>query len=177
MSRRPPEGGFFADASSPRTYFITRRVMRCGQDGPYARRTAQAICRYGQAGQRRRRRAAGRSRGPDVLPGMRPRRCASTRSNAALWPAPGSHLRVYTRRHCSAVRVPWPQPEWDGAESNGPLPLLSALGQVNEAQATSACSGAHLFVGRPRNIDILLRALLLDLHPTSPPSHTRLVMK
>src|SRR4030095_4578890 len=36
---------------------------------------------------------------------------------------------------------------------------------------------AHLFVGSPRNIDILLRALLLDLHPTSPPSHTCLVMK
>src|SRR5215813_9718734 len=49
----------------------------------------------------------------------------------------------------------------DGAESNGPMPLLSALGQVDEAQAASACSGAHLFVGSPRNIDILLRALLL----------------
>src|SRR6185436_5758820 len=36
---------------------------------------------------------------------------------------------------------------------------------------------AHLFVGSPRNIDILLRALLLDLHPTSPPSHTCLYMK
>ena len=36
---------------------------------------------------------------------------------------------------------------------------------------------AHLFVGTPRNIDILLRALLLDLHPSSPPSHTRLYMK
>src|SRR5262245_51006802 len=36
---------------------------------------------------------------------------------------------------------------------------------------------AHLFVGSPRNIDILLRALLLDLHPASPPSHTCLVMK
>ena len=36
---------------------------------------------------------------------------------------------------------------------------------------------AHFFVGSPRNIDILLRALLLDLHPSSPPSHTCLVMK
>jgi len=36
---------------------------------------------------------------------------------------------------------------------------------------------AHLFVGSPCNIDILLRALLLDLHPTSPPSHTCLYMK
>src|SRR5215813_11797099 len=65
----------------------------------------------------------------------------------------------------------------DGAESNGPMPLLSALGQVDEAQAASACSGAHLFVGSPRNIDILLRTLLLELHPTLPPSHTCLVIK
>ncbi len=36
---------------------------------------------------------------------------------------------------------------------------------------------AHFFVGSPRNIDILLRALLLELHPTLPPSHTCLVMK
>src|SRR5262249_7916046 len=50
-------------------------------------------------------------------------------------------------------RPSWPQPKWDGA------------------------LWAHLFVGSPRNIDILLRALLLDLHPTSPPSHTCLVMK
>src|SRR5262249_48300634 len=41
----------------------------------------------------------------------------------------------------------------------------------------NACLGAHGFVGSPRNIGILLRALLLDLHPTSPPSHTCLVMK
>ena len=36
---------------------------------------------------------------------------------------------------------------------------------------------AHFFVGGPRNIDIFLGALLLELHPTSPPSHTRLYMK
>ena len=36
---------------------------------------------------------------------------------------------------------------------------------------------AHFFVGSPRNIDILLRALLLELHPTLPPSHTCLYMK
>src|SRR5215510_11455440 len=36
---------------------------------------------------------------------------------------------------------------------------------------------AHLFVGSPCNIDILLRALLLDLHPASSPSHTCLTMK
>jgi hypothetical protein len=47
----------------------------------------------------------------------------------------------------------WPQPEWDGA------------------------IWAHIVVGRPCNIDILLRAILLNLHPTSPPSHTCLYMK
>ena len=88
--------------------------MRCGQDGPYARRTAQAICRYGQAGQRSRRRAAGRSRGPDVLPGMRPRRCASTRSSAALWPAPGSHLRVYVQALLRRPRALATTPEGTG---------------------------------------------------------------
>src|SRR5262249_36996207 len=36
---------------------------------------------------------------------------------------------------------------------------------------------AHFFVGSPRNIDILLRTLLLELHPTLPPSHTCLVVK
>ena len=36
---------------------------------------------------------------------------------------------------------------------------------------------AHFFVGGPRNIDIFLRVLLLELHPTSPPSHTCLYMK
>jgi len=36
---------------------------------------------------------------------------------------------------------------------------------------------AHFFVGDPRNIDILLRALLLELHPAAPPSHTCLYMK
>src|SRR5262249_37073878 len=95
---------FLAISTPIRTYFITRRVMRCGQDGPDARRPRQAICRYGQGGQR-------------------------------------------------SSRPFWPQPKWDGA------------------------LWAHLFVGSPRNIDILLRDLLLDLHPTSPPSHTCLVMK
>ena len=36
---------------------------------------------------------------------------------------------------------------------------------------------AHFFVGDPQNIDIFLRALLLELHPASPPSHTCLYMK
>ena len=38
-----------------RTYSIYRRVMRCGQDGPYTRRTTKAICRYCRGGQRSRR--------------------------------------------------------------------------------------------------------------------------
>ncbi len=36
---------------------------------------------------------------------------------------------------------------------------------------------AHFFVGSPHNIDILLRTLLLELHPTSPPSHTCLLLR
>jgi hypothetical protein len=69
------------------------------------------------------------------------------------WPAAGSHLRL-RRRHCSALRVPsWPQPERDGA------------------------IWAHLVVGNPCNIDILLRLILLKLHLTSPPSHTCLPLR
>src|SRR5262245_13190441 len=98
------DGWCVKPSSLIRTYFIYRRVMRCGQDGADARRPTKAICRYGRGGQR-------------------------------------------------SSRPSWPQPEWDGA------------------------IWAHLFVGSPRNIDILLRALLLDLHPTSPPSHTCLYMK
>ena len=71
----------------------------------------------------------------------------------ALGPLRG-RTYAHGRRHCSALRVPsWPQPEWDGA------------------------IWAHIVVGRPCNIDILLRAILLNLHPTSPPSHTCLYMK
>jgi len=36
---------------------------------------------------------------------------------------------------------------------------------------------AHFFVGVHRNIDIFLWALLFELHPASPPSHTCLYMK
>ncbi len=36
---------------------------------------------------------------------------------------------------------------------------------------------AHFFLGVPRNIDMFLRALLLELPPASPPSHARLYMK
>ena len=38
------------DWADSRTYFIYRRVMRCGQDGPYTRRPTKAICRYGRGG-------------------------------------------------------------------------------------------------------------------------------
>src|SRR5215831_13204058 len=101
----------------------------------------------------------------------------------ALWPgrtgckAPDEgHMSIWSRRATQQPTV-LAATRRDGAESNGPMPLLSALGQVDEAQAASACSGAHLFVGSPRNIDILLRTLLLELHPTLPPSHTCLVIK
>ena len=36
---------------------------------------------------------------------------------------------------------------------------------------------AYFCVGAPRNIDIFLRALLLELQPASPPSHMCLYMK
>jgi hypothetical protein len=36
---------------------------------------------------------------------------------------------------------------------------------------------AHFVVGRPYNIDILLQAILLKLHPISPPSHTCLLLR
>ena len=65
----------------------------------------------------------------------------------------------------------------DGAPHNGMDGVARRPWARWRSAGTSACSGAHLFVGSPRNIDILLRALLLDLHPTSPPSHTCLVMR
>src|SRR5262245_21065072 len=74
--------------------------------------------------------------------------------NRRTRPAPGSHLRVTAQ----ALLRP-------------PRSVLAATPQGTGRMR------AHLFVGDPRNIDILLRALLLDLHPASPPSHTCLVMK
>ena len=162
--------------TAARTCFITRRVMRCGQDGPDARRPTKAICRYGRGGQRSSRRAAARSRGPGF------RGCDR---EGAHWPVVqaarparfGSHLRVNAQALLRRPRASWPQPAGTGRRATTPLRRPVAQRQMDEAQATSACSGAHLFVGSPRNIDILLRALLLDLHPSSPPSHTCLVMK
>ena len=72
---------------------------------------------------------------------------------------------------------PGRNPGGEGASGNSLSPLPLAREANEETQATSTCLGAHLFVGSPCNIDILLRALLLDLHPTSPPSHTCLYMK
>ena len=64
----------------------------------------------------------------------------------------------------------------DGALSNGLRPLRAHWGRQTPAVAKRPL-GAHIVVGRPCNIDILLRAILLNLHPTSPPSHTCLYMK
>src|SRR5262249_56081475 len=86
------------------------------------------------------------------------------------------HMSIWSSRATMQTTVLAATRVGRGGEQR-PMPLLSALGQVDKAQATSACSGAHLFVGSPRNIDILLRALLLDLPPTSPPSHTCLLLR
>jgi hypothetical protein len=72
--------------------------------------------------------------------------------HCALWPAPGSHLRVYAQ---ALLRRP----------------------RALAATRRDGAIWAHFIVGTPRNIDILLRALLLELHPTLPPSHTCLYMK
>ena len=65
----------------------------------------------------------------------------------------------------------------DGATHTRILPVVRRPWARWSSAGTSACLGAHFFVGGPRNIDIFLRALLLELHPTSPPSHTCLYMK
>src|SRR5215813_6427717 len=69
----------------------------------------------------------------------------------------------------------------------GPLPGRTYACIRAGTAPPSACPGrnpggdgalwAHIFVVSPRNIDILLRALLLDLHPTSPPPHTCLLLR
>src|SRR5688572_11857466 len=69
------------------------------------------------------------------------------------WPAAGSHLRL----RAQALLRP-------------PRALLAATRR-------DGAIWAHLVVGNPCNIDILLRAILLKLHPISPPSHTCLYMK
>jgi hypothetical protein len=65
----------------------------------------------------------------------------------------------------------------DGAPHNRVPPVARRPRARWRIAGMNACSGAHFFVGGPRNIDIFLRALLLELHPTSPPSHTCLYMK
>src|SRR5688572_21478368 len=69
------------------------------------------------------------------------------------WPAAGSHLR----QEAQALLRP-------------PRALLAATRR-------DGALWAHFAVGSPCNIDILLRAILLKLHPISPPSHTCLHMK
>jgi hypothetical protein len=96
------------------TYLNPRRVMRCGQDGIDARRTAQA--------------------------GLAPESNSGTRQS--IWSS-----RATTQ-----------------------TPVLAATRR-------DGAIWAHFFVGSPYNIDILLRALLLELHPISPPSHTCLWLR
>ena len=90
-------------------------------------------------------------------------------------PAPGSHLRL-RRRHCSALRVPLAATRRDGALSNGLRPLRAHWGKETPAVAKRPLR-VHFVVGSPCNIDILLRAILLELHPTSPPSHMCLSLR
>ena len=126
--------------------------------------------------EQRRRRAGAWSRGP-VFGDATAEACIGTRiQSGALGPLRG-RTYAHGRRHCSALRVPsWPQPERDGALSNGFWPLRAHWGEVR-TRSRSDRAGAHFVVGRPCNIDILLRVILLKLHPTSPPSHTCLYMK
>jgi hypothetical protein len=84
--------------------------MRCGQDGPDARRPTQAICRYGQGGERGSRRAAAWSRGPDFRGCDRGGVHEGRGKCGALGPLRG-RTYAHGRRHCSALRGPsWPQP-------------------------------------------------------------------
>jgi hypothetical protein len=79
-------------ANGTRTYFIYRRVMRCGQDGPDARRPRKAICRYRQGGQRSSLRA-GAWKGPRLRGCDRGGAHRHADSIRRAWPAAGSHLR------------------------------------------------------------------------------------
>src|SRR5688500_9688370 len=71
---------------------------------------------------------------------------------------------------------PGRNPEGRGAEQR-PFRPLRAHGGKERTRSRSDRAGAHLVVGNPCNIDILLRTILLNLHPTSPPSHTCPYMK
>src|SRR5688572_8591853 len=74
-------------------------------------------------------------------------------SNRRAWPAAGSHLRLRAQA------------------------LLRPPRAVLAATRRGGAIWAHLVVGNPCNIDILLRVILLELHPTSPPSHTCLLLR
>ena len=91
----------------------------------------------------------------------------------------GARRRPYVDRVKPGNEVdarPGRNPEGDGALSNG-FAVARPFRQGYAPRSRSDRSGAHLVVGRPCNIDILRRAILLNLHPTSPPSHTCLYMK
>jgi hypothetical protein len=116
-----------------RTYFIYRRVMRCGQDGPDARRPTKAICRYGRGGQRSRRRASPRSRdwrneeqGPAC--GMRPwGRSRARRFNAdpmrvsGVRSPEGPLFRPSTRPACGDATAEVRTGTWIQCGALGPL--------------------------------------------------------
>src|SRR5687767_6261730 len=92
------------------------------------------------------------------------------------WPAAGSHLRPRAQALLRPPRALLAATRRDGALSNGLRPLRTHWGK-ERTRSRSDRAGAHLVVGNPCNIDILLRTILLKLHPTSPPSHTCLYMK
>src|SRR5690242_6153432 len=64
----------------------------------------------------------------------------------------------------------------DGALSNG-FAVARRYWRGYAPRSRSDLSGAHFGVGNSCNIDILLRVLLLQPHPISPPSHTCLGLR
>src|SRR3990170_124637 len=88
------------------------------------------------------------------FPGMRPRRRAWARD---------SMQRALARSRVAPTR-----------ERAGTAPPSAGL---LAATRRDGALWAHFVVGNPCNIDILLRILLLKLHPTSPPSHTCLPLR
>jgi hypothetical protein len=90
------------------------------------------------------------------------------------WPAAGSHLRTRTQALLRPPHTVLAATRRDGALSNSLRPLRAHWGKVR-TRSRSDRAGAHLVV--PCNIDILLRVILLKLHPTSPQSHTCLLLR
>ena len=71
----------------------------------------------------------------------------------ALWPAPGSHLLANKQ---ALLRRPW---------------------AVLATTRRDGALWAHFVVGLPCNIRDIAALALLELHPTSPPSHTCLLLR